>query len=167
MLREFTHSDAEHLYLLNSDPDVIRHTGDPPFNSLQEAENFLRNYKEYQMNGFGRWAVILKKENRFIGWCGLKRNEENMVDLGFRFFKKDWGNGYATEAAKASLEIGFNQMNIDRIIGRAATENIASIKVLEKLNMNFWKNDVCQGIDNSAYYSITSSEFKALSKSTL
>jgi len=160
-LREFMISDAENLFLLNSDPKVIRYTGDPPFTSVLEAEEFIRNYSEYNINGFGRWAVILRDSNRFIGWCGLKLNEDNMVDLGFRFFKKDWGKGYATEAAIASLEYGFNNLNIDLIMGRAAIENSASIKVLEKLKMSFWKNDICHGIDNSAYYTISRSEYKA------
>lgn len=159
LLREFHLSDSAELFLLNSDPDVIRYTGDPPFESINEAKNFVKNYSEYKKNGYGRWAVILKETNSFIGWCGLKLNEENMVDLGFRFYKKNWGRGYATEAAEASLEYGFNELNLDLIIGRAALDNTASIKVLEKLNMRYWKNDLCHGIANSAYYTISISEY--------
>lgn len=161
-LREFKISDANDLYLLNSDPEVIRYTGDPPFESINDAEKFIINYTEYKLNGYGRWAVILKEIDCFIGWCGLKLNEEGMVDLGFRFFKKDWGKGYATEAAIASLEYGFNKLNIDLIMGRAAIKNIASIKVLEKLRMSFWKNDICHGIDNSAYYTLSRSEYNKI-----
>ncbi len=74
-LREFDISDAVNLYQLNLDSEVIKYTGDPPFNNIEEAERFLDNYNEYKKNGFGRWAVITKESNKFIGWCGLKLNE--------------------------------------------------------------------------------------------
>lgn len=155
ILREFQLSDAQKLYDLNSDSDVIRYTGDPPFKSISEAELFIKNYDHYQKFGFGRWACIRKHKGDFIGWCGLKNNEKNQIDLGFRFFKKYWNQGYATEAAKASLDFGFNKLGLEEITGRVAPENTASIRVLEKLNLKCWKQDDCMGIPDSHYYIIT------------
>jgi len=108
-LRQFTLEDAADLFALNSDPEVIRYTGDLPFESVEAAEQFLDNYSAYGQTGFGRWAVIRNSDERFIGWSGLKLNEESLNDLGFRFFRDCWGKGYATESAKASLELGFKQ----------------------------------------------------------
>jgi len=159
MLRELSTLDAENFYNLNSDPEVMKHTGDVPFISVESAKQFLENYSDYQNNGFGRWAVIDKESKTFLGWCGLKLNEEHLIDLGFRFFKSHWGKGYATESAKASLEYGFNHLNISDIIGRVALENKASIHVLEKLNMIFWKHDKCKGIQNSVYYTLSKLQF--------
>ena len=65
--------------------------------------------------------------------------ELNEVDLGYRFFKKFWGQKIATESALACIEYGFNTLGLKRIIGRAMKENIASIKVLEKCGMHFVK----------------------------
>jgi len=96
-LREFNFDDAENLYRLNLDPDVIRHTGDPPFESVETARLFIYNYKDYKLNGYGRWAIDLKADGRFIGWAGLKLNEDNDIDLGYRLLKSEWGQGYATE----------------------------------------------------------------------
>lgn len=110
-------------------------------------------------NGFGRWAVITKTSNSFIGWCGLKLNEQNLIDLGFRFFKREWNKGYATEAAHACLEYGFEELNLKEIIGRVARQNKASIKVLEKLSMNYWKNGNCKGIEDSLYYRVTKEQY--------
>ena len=155
LLREFTPSDAAAMFHLNEDWDVIKHTGDPPFSSEDEALAFLQNYDDYKRNNMGRWAVIVKETNQFIGWCGLKRHDDGMVDIGFRFFKKEWGKGFATEAASACLDYGFKALNIPEIIGRAARENHASIKVLEKLGMTYWKDDSCKGITDSVYFKIT------------
>jgi RimJ/RimL family protein N-acetyltransferase len=159
ILREFALDDAKSMWELNSDPEVIKYTGDPPFASVEKAREFLLNYKDYEKNGFGRWAVITKASNSFIGWCGLKLNEQNLVDLGFRFFRKEWNKGYATEAAHACLEYGFLELDLKEIIGRVARQNKASIKVLEKLSMDYWKNDSCKGIEDSLYYRITKEQY--------
>lgn len=159
VLREFTVDDAYKIWELNSDPEVIKYTGDPPFETVENARDFLNNYMDYENNGFGRWAVIRKDSNAFIGWCGLKLNEQNLIDLGFRFFRREWNKGYATEAAKACLEYGFMELNINEIIGRVAKENMGSIKVLEKLSMEYWKNDSCKGIENSLYYKISKEQY--------
>ena len=159
ILREFDLSDAQSLYELNANPDVLKYTGDHPFASIQEAVSFLDNYYDYSVNGYGRWAVICKESDEFLGWCGLKLNEEEMIDLGFRFFQEYWGKGYATEAAEAALGYGFSQLNMHEIIGRASIENVASIKVLEKIGMRFWKYDRCEGINNAAYYRINKKNY--------
>ena len=156
ILREFQPSDAESMFLLNSDPEVIRYTGDPPFKDIQDAEDFLKNYSHYAKNGFGRWPVIDKTNNLFVGWCGLKRHENEMIDLGFRFFKKDWGKGYATESAKVCLDYGIQTLQLPEIVGRAAKANSASVRVLEKIGMTYWKDAPCDGIQDSVYYRITS-----------
>lgn len=160
-LREFTINDATHFYQLNLDDDVIKYTGDVAFSSINEARIFLENYTDYKKNGFGRWAVISKETGEFLGWCGLKLNEENLVDLGYRFYKKEWGKGYATESAKACLHYGFKTLNLDTIIARTATENVASVKVLEKLGMQFYKLDTCDGIQNAKYYKLDRNQFLA------
>ena len=155
ILREFEITDAEAMFNLNLDPDVIRYTGDPPFASVESTREFLLNYADYRKNGYGRWAVDLKKDSSFIGWCGLKLHEEGFTDIGFRIFKNQWNKGYMTEAAKATLGYGFKHLGLNEIIGRAALENKASIRVLEKIGMQYWKQGECHGIDNVAYYRIS------------
>ncbi|SEK56932.1 Protein N-acetyltransferase, RimJ/RimL family [Aquimarina amphilecti] len=160
ILRELQLSDARNFFLLNADSEVLKHTGDLSFKSIQDAEKFLKDYQEYKNHGFGRWAVLLKDTNEFIGWCGLKRNEEKYIDIGFRFFKNKWNKGYATESAIATLTYGFNHLHLNEIIGRVASENKSSIKVLEKLGMILWKKGNCKKIPNSLYYKINKSGFE-------
>lgn len=141
ILRELTPSDAENLYELNLNLNVIKYTGDNAFRDIKEARAFLKKYNDYKLNGYGRWAVINKSTKQFIGWCGLKLGEiDNETDIGFRFFEKDWNKGYATESAKACLKYGFQTLKLKRIIGRAMTKNKGSIKVLEKIGLEYEKN---------------------------
>lgn len=152
LLRQFTPEDAEQMYLLNLDPEVIRYTGDAPFVSIEAAKKFLNNYDHYKRYGFGRWAVIRKSDQAWLGWCGLKYTESTWEhDIGFRLFKQYWGQGYATEAAKKCLEIGFAQFNMPFIVGRAMKANIGSVKVLEKIGMEWWKDFDFEGGEGVIY----------------
>lgn len=138
VLREFDESDAPALYRLNSDPEVLRYTGDAPFVSEKASRAFIRGYDHYQRHGFGRWAVERVSDGTFIGFCGLARDEDSgEVDLGFRFFRDCWAKGYATEAGAAALRVGFEDLGLDEIVGRALRENLPSITVLQKLGMRF------------------------------
>lgn len=139
-LREITPDDALFAYELNADEEVIRYTGDGPFESVEEAKTFLENYDHYRKYGFGRWLVVRKSDNELVGWCGLKYSEDaDEYDIGFRFFKKHWNSGYATESAAACLKIGFEKFGMKTIVGRARVENLASVRVLEKLGLSFSK----------------------------
>ncbi|MBK5272332.1 MAG: GNAT family N-acetyltransferase, partial [Bacteroidia bacterium] len=112
LLRTFTDKDARLLYELNYDPDVIKYTGDP-IKDIGHAQQVLEQIilPQYALYNYGRWAVQIKTDLEFIGWCGLKnRPERNEIDLGYRFLKKSWGNGYATESAFACIKYGFEKL---------------------------------------------------------
>lgn len=159
-LREFILSDAPDVYQLNADAELLKYTGDLPFESVEKAKAFLEQYDHYQQYGFGRWAVIRKVDEAFLGWCGLKYSaDKNEVDIGFRFSKVYWNQGYATEAAKACLALGFYRFNIPIIVGRAMKANSASVRVLEKLNLKFQKEIQKEGTE-WVQYSIAKSAFK-------
>jgi ribosomal-protein-alanine N-acetyltransferase len=153
LLREFIPQDANEMFRLNADPKVIQFTGDSPFKSIEEAKEFIRTY-DYSLHGFGRWAVIRKKDKAWIGWCGLKQNEEAEIDVGFRFHQKFWNEGFATEAAEAAINHAFNVLELDTIVGRAASENQASIRVLRKIGMRFKCKATCHGIPNALVFEI-------------
>lgn len=136
-LREFRPDDAEALFRLNSDLDVMRYTGDAPFVDPASARHFLKHYS-YAPEGLGRWAVTNRETGEFMGFCGLKRADTaGDVDLGFRLFRQHWAAGYATEAGKACLQAGFERFGLDVIIGRVMRENGPSISVLQKLGMTY------------------------------
>ncbi len=137
-LRNLLPDDAEQFYALNFDSEVLKYTGDQPFERIEAAKNFLSNYDQYEKYGVGRLAVIEKTSGCFLGWCGLKYSPGlHEYDIGFRFFREYWNKGFATETAKICIDFGFRELDIAEIVGRAMTENRASIKVLEKIGMTF------------------------------
>jgi len=139
ILRQFTEADAPLILSLNSDPEIVKYVHEPTLKTIEHAQEILNNIilPQYQ-NNLGRWAIHTKNNMDFIGWCGLKyRPELDEIDLGYRLMQKAWGHGYATEAAQASLKHGFNDLNLKLVTARAHIENLASIKVLEKIGMDF------------------------------
>ena len=131
--------EAPSIMELNADYEVVRFTGDLPTVTIQATEElikrrFLEQFEKYKM---GRFSVYLK-DGSYLGWCGLRFvPETSEVDLGFRFKKKYWAQGFATEASEACLKYGFEILKLKRIMAEAMPENTASIKVMQKLKMTF------------------------------
>jgi RimJ/RimL family protein N-acetyltransferase len=134
LLREFNESDAQALFELNANLNVLRYTGDEPFKSVEEARMFVAQYDQYTLYGYGRWAVIEKSTGNLIGWCGLKYHpSKQYTDLGFRFVEQKWNQGFATEAAEVCLQLGFKEFKLPVIVCRVQQRNGSSIRVIEKL----------------------------------
>lgn len=139
VIRPPTILDAQNLYELNLDPLVMRYTGDNKFHTISAAREYIEQtmipqFDRFRMNRF----FVFQKDGTFIGWCGLKYfPETDEVNLGYRFRQEFWGQGFATESAAASMNYGFEALNLRRIIAKAMPENLASIKVLQKLKMTF------------------------------
>ncbi|WP_040479904.1 GNAT family N-acetyltransferase [Mariniradius saccharolyticus] len=160
ILRNLETDDAERFYALNLDKEVLKFTGDKPFENIQTAKDFITNYDQYEKYGVGRLAVMEKITSKFIGWCGLKySHDKDEYDIGFRFFRQYWNKGFATETAKVCLEFGFNELGLCRIVGRAMKENIASIKVLEKIGMTFKESFDFDGQEGEIF-EITNKEYE-------
>ena len=153
IIREFNDKDVEAIYNFGSNPEVNKYTGDKLIESLGEVKHIINNIwlKEYKKYGYGRWAIIYKPDNKVIGFAGLKYLPEfNETDLGFRFLPEYWNKGIATEASKEIIKYGFENFDLNRIIGIAMPENIGSCKVLEKSGLSFYKKDDYDG-DGQVY----------------
>jgi len=98
----------------------------------------LRSMESYSNNGFGRYIVQRKKDGKIIGDVGFFLTEVNglmEVDLGYIISSENWGQGYATEAARACLEYGLYELKIQRIVAHMSVENVASEKVAKNIGM--------------------------------
>ncbi|MCD9853205.1 GNAT family N-acetyltransferase [Epilithonimonas sp. JDS] len=140
ILRKITSADLDDLFLLDSNPEVVKYVGIKPFTKKEETLHLIECLlNQYEKNGTGRLSVIEKETKKFTGWSGIKLFTEkvngfkNVYELGYRFLPEFWGKGYATESAKASLGLGFNQFHADKIYAYADVENQTSNYILTKL----------------------------------
>lgn len=143
LLREVEPGDAEGFFEMDSDPLVVRFVGNTPVKDISESIKVIEFVQsQYVQYGIGRLSVIDKASGAFLGWCGLKRmldtglnGQDDFVDVGYRFMRKHWGKGYATESARAVLDYGFNTLGLPCINAIARVDNVQSIKVLTKIGM--------------------------------
>ncbi|MGN6803652.1 MAG: GNAT family N-acetyltransferase [Ginsengibacter sp.] len=166
ILREILPTDVEGFFEMDSDPEVHRYLGNKPVKSraqVVEIIEFIR--QQYIDHGIGRWAIVDKENNDFIGWTGLKfiteltNNHKYYYDLGYRLLRKYWGKGIATETALASLNYAFREMKLDEVIGIADYENVASNNVLKKAGLKFIECFDYEGTPHN-WYRIDGIEFK-------
>ena len=136
-LRKMTESDAEELFHIFSDPIAMRYFGvifDRP-----GMDKWVRNNLEHEkQHGFSLLSVVLKDSGEVIGDCGLETDQidgQMVVGIGFDFKRSYWGMGYATEAARAVLEYGFTNLELDCISGWIDPQNTPSQRVAERIGM--------------------------------
>ncbi len=140
VLRRLDFDDAPFLVSLLNQPSFIANIGDRGVRNVADAHRYLRDgpHAMYQRLGFGLWHVSRKSDGAAVGMCGLlKRDVLPDVDLGYAYLPEFWGQGYAVEAAAATLRHGARKFGLARIIGVVSQGNSASIRVLEKIGMSF------------------------------
>jgi len=140
-IREFEIEDGPGVLAFSRDQLVTRFTGDAGLvTNLDEAKAVITQVwkPEYKQYGYGRWAVVHKESGQVMGFCGFKHDKKlAMPDMGYRFLPQFWGKGYASETASACVDYGQKALGIEAFFGDVMPENIASIKVLEKLGLKF------------------------------
>lgn len=144
LLRELLLSDAAGMFELDSNPNVHLFLGNKPVKNIEESilqiKNIQQQYHDFRT---GRWAVILKETNEFLGWSGIKyitdkiNHHKDFYEIGYRFIEKNWGKGYATEAGKAFVDYAFNEMKVDCLYAYADEGNKNSRKILEKIGLSY------------------------------
>jgi ribosomal-protein-alanine N-acetyltransferase len=143
LLRPFIEDDCPAMLRIQSNPIMTKFTPDEPWMSIEDAINFLRFahglYKDENIiEGFRYFfAVVEKCSNQVIGYCGLGGPEFNrtLTEVFYSIDQPYWGKGYATETTKALLNYGFVQLDLNKIVGFAEKDNIASLRVLEKAGL--------------------------------
>ncbi|MBO9129104.1 GNAT family N-acetyltransferase [Bacillus sp. 165] len=154
VLRKFTDEDAEKLYHLLSDKDVMTYY--PSTLTKEEANKWLDNILvEYEKYGVSWWPVYTKEENAFAGQAGLLyRNFDgrNTYLLSYMLHKEYWGKGYATEISKSIIEYGLHELHIKRIDCPIRLVNTPSIRVAERLELHFSGRTDYKGYEHNIYW---------------
>ncbi len=139
-LRRLTEDDAGFILALVNEAEWLRYVGDKNVHDLEQARRYLRQgpIASYEQSGFGLYMVELLATSEPLGICGLlKRPSLEHADVGFAIAAKHRGHGYATEAARASLEHGRREFGLRRIVAITSPDNEASCRVLEKIGFRF------------------------------
>lgn len=144
ILRTWEEKDLEPLARLYADPHVME------FWEVKTFEESEREYNHFvasmEKHGWGFWAVELRENRQFIGLIGLESvgfqaHFTPAVEIGWRLLYDFWGNGYATEGAKAALRFGFESLNLNEIVAFTAVANQRSRNVMERLGMTYDPKD--------------------------
>ena len=145
VLRGWNEGDLEPFARLNADPVVMEHIGD--LLTREESDAFARTQEQhFTEHGFGLWAVEVTEGASFVGFVGLKLQAFEAaftpcVEVGWRLLPEHWGKGYATEAARAALDHGFNTVGLHEIHSWTVPMNMRSRSVMERLGFAYDPDD--------------------------
>ena len=153
ILRPFTGADVDPMHRILNGEGVLRYfppTDPPARDRVQRMISGL--LKHWEERGYGLWAVESQASGELIGRCGLQfLPDTGEVEVDFIFGREFWGQGFATEAARASLQYGFDELGLERVVGIVHLENMASQRVLEKLGMELVEQKQFFGIECYLY----------------
>ena len=153
-LRYITIRDAKALKPILSDPEVMRFSIIGVHDRPQIRQFIEQRLISYLEPGFGLYAVIHKQDRELIGYCGFflqSVEDRKEVEIGYRLAQKYWGQGFATEAAKAVLKYGRERYNFKRFVCLIDPKNTRSINVAKKLDMKLEKSIVYHGLNVEMY----------------
>lgn len=150
VLRKLRHADADAVFELDSDPQVIRYTSPAGPGTIEQVrQETLPRLMGYYMKDdrFGFWAAEDRACGDFLGWFHLRPTNwlKTELELGYRLRRAVWGRGLATEGSRALVDKAFAQLDAKRVIASAVAENAASIRVMEKVGMEKEKSFVYPG----------------------
>ena len=140
LLRAWRPEDRTPFAALNADPEVMRHF--PALLSRRESDAVADRIEEhFAREGWGLWAMEERSTGEFLGFTGLARPAFDApfmpaVEIGWRLARAAWGQGYATEGARASATCAFDDIGLEEIVSMAVAVNTRSIAVMERLGMH-------------------------------
>lgn len=161
-LRMFAPGDAFEFSAITRDPEVMRYIGEGrPISAQETATNLDSIINAFRRRGFGRWAVVHKHSGRLIGYCGFSTGISTAgIELAYMLARPFWGHGLATEAARACLRYGFEELRLPSISAITRPSNRRSRRVMEHLAMKFLCEEVYLSYD-CVHYSIDRNDFAA------
>ncbi|MEW7008536.1 GNAT family N-acetyltransferase [Lentilitoribacter sp. EG35] len=147
-------TDLELCLAMDRDPMVTQYvTG--PWSDAEKHRAFILDRMNFEYpEGLGYWSVVRNEEaNDFLGWILLLPYQmiTDETEIGWRFTRKSWGHGYASEAASVVLEYGLDTLSLKRIVADIALRNVASMRVAEKIGMQFSGNRCIDGEQAKSY----------------
>jgi RimJ/RimL family protein N-acetyltransferase len=152
-LRPLAETDASALLQLLNTGGVLRYFPNPaPADRARVDRIIAHHLDQWALRGLGWWALELRTRPGLIGCAGLEfLPETGETEVAYLLGRDHWGQGLATEAARAALQFGFETLHLETIIGLTQPQNMASIHVLEKLGLTFVDRKVYFGMEMNRY----------------
>lgn len=141
LLRAWRDEDAADFAAMNADPRVMEFFPAPLDQAASDA--LLEKIRAHHAReGFGLFAVCSRADHGFLGFTGLsipafQSDFTPCVEIGWRFRAEAWGRGYASEAARACLQLGFGELALNEIVSFTSVMNDRSIAVMKRIGMEF------------------------------
>ena len=148
LFRSHEAADLDAFCAMETDAEVRRYVGGAPRTREAAEERFWERAMQPVEGRLAMWATVLKEDERYIGRCGLYSNirgEHKIAGeavLAFYIARQFWGQGFASEAGRAFVEFGFDELMLERIVTTVQVENAASVRVLEKLGFVIASHEV-------------------------
>ena len=160
-LRPFADADLDNLHQLWTQPGVRRYLWDGEVIPRERTMSIIQASRaSFEAHGFGLWSAFSRSNQAMIGFCGFWHfHEPPQLELLYGFAPSHWRQGFATEAAKAMIRYGFEELLFERIEASTDAANVVSVKVMKGVGMSFWKREQTNGL--TIYYVIKRDAFQA------
>lgn len=161
VLRPFVSQDLEALHAFFIQPDVRRFLWDDRVVSRDTVQALIAaSLASFSAHGFGQWLAEDRTSCTLVGFCGLRPIDETPeIELLYGLVRERWGEGLATEAGNEVLAYAFVRVGLPRVVGRTDSPNLASVRVLERLGMEFEGERVVHGLP-TLHYAISQAAFR-------
>ncbi|GAB4509234.1 MAG: GNAT family N-acetyltransferase [Anaerolineae bacterium] len=157
MLREITLKDTAAVFAIRGDYEVTKYNIGAAYLDMAQASSLIVSIKgDYLHKRAVRWGMVLKDTGEFVGMCGYNywNQQDFRASIGYDLLRSQWGKGLMPETLRAVIAFGFQQMNLNRIEADTSLNNIASVRVLQKLGFRQEGRQREQYFENGRFYDL-------------
>ena len=153
-VRQITSEDAKDLSKVLADPLVMQYST-VGVHSQEQIYDYIANCKkQYDLNGFGHWAVYNSANHEFVGVCGLNKHKveaDDIIHINYRLAADQQGKGYAVESVFGVLDFAKNHLKLSAIHALIESANVSSVKVINRTGFKFVKSSEFRGFNVDVY----------------
>jgi ribosomal-protein-alanine N-acetyltransferase len=153
-IRQITNDDAKNLSKVLADPVVMQYST-VGVHTEEQIYDYIANCKnQYDLNGYGHWAIYNSNTGEFVGVCGLNKHKvdsDDVIHINYRLATDQQGKGYAVESTFGVLDFAKNALKLKAIHAQIESANTSSVKVVNRTGFKFVKSSVFRGFKIDIY----------------
>ena len=152
ILRPFEESDLDDYARILSDPEVMKWLHGQPLSRTEAWRSIAQIRGHWELRGYGLWAAEEKSTGKLVGRIGVQRPEGwPGLEAAWTVRRERWGEGFATEGGRAAVDYAFDTLGADHVISLILPENVASIRVAEKIGEELESTAEFMGLEVCMY----------------